>query len=38
MAGSYFFDSWLAKKSPLDYVRDKKMSSKTYINYMTIRL
>lgn len=38
MAGTYFFDSWLATKSPLDYVRDKKMSSKAYINYMTIRL
>lgn len=38
MAGTYFFDSWLATKSPLDYVRDKKISSKAYINYMTIRL
>ena len=38
MSGSYFFDSWLAKKNALDYVKDKKLSSKSYINYMTIRL
>lgn len=38
MSGSYFFDSWLAKKNAIDYVKDKKLSSKSYINYMTIRL
>ena len=38
MSCSYFFDSWLAKKNAIDYVKDKKLSSKSYINYMTIRL
>ena len=38
MAGSYFFDSQLAKKSPMDYVKDKKLSANAYINYMAIRL
>lgn len=38
MSGSYFFDSWLAKKNAIDYVKDKKLSSKAYINYMSIRL
>ena len=38
MAGSYFYDSWLAKKEPLEYVKDKKLSSKNYIHYMVIRL
>ena len=38
MAGSYFYDSWLAKKEPLEYVKDKKLSAKAYINYMAIRL
>lgn len=35
---SYFYDSWLAKKNPLDYVKDKRVSSKAYINYMMIRI
>ena len=38
MAGSYFFDSQLAKKNPMDYVKDKKLSANAYINYMAIRL
>ena len=38
MAGSYFYDSWLAKKEPLEYVKDKELSSKNYIHYMVIRL
>ena len=38
MASSYFMDSWLAKRNPMDYVKDKKLSSKVYINYMMIRL
>ena len=38
MAGSYIFDSQLAKKSPMDYVKDKKLSANAYINYMAIRL
>ena len=38
MAGSYFFDSQLAKKNPTDYVKDKKLSANAYINYMAIRL
>lgn len=36
--GSYFFDSQLALKSPLDYVMDKQLSSKTYVRYMNIRM
>lgn len=38
MASSYFMDSWLAKRNPMDYVKDKKLSSKAYMNYMMIRL
>ena len=38
MAGSYFFDSQLAKKNPMDYVKDQKLSANAYINYMAIRL
>ena len=38
MAGSYLFDSQLAKKNPMDYVKDKKLSANAYINYMAIRL
>lgn len=36
--GSYFFDSQLALKSPLEYVMDKELSAKTYIRYMNIRI
>lgn len=38
MAGSYFFDSRLAKTEPTSYVLDKDRSIKTYMNYMNIRL
>ena len=38
MAGTYFYDSWLAEKNPIDYVKDKKKSAKSYMNYMIIRL
>lgn len=36
--GSYFFDSQLALKSPLEYVMDKDLSSRTYIRYMNTRM
>jgi hypothetical protein len=35
---AYFFDSRLAKNEPSSYVIDKDRSSKTFINYMNIRL
>ena len=38
MAGTYFYDSWLAEKNPIDYVKDKKKSAKNYMSYMIIRL
>lgn len=38
MNGSYFFDSRLARNDPESYVLDKERSTKTYINYMNIRL
>lgn len=38
MAGSYFFDSRLAKTEPTSYVLDKEQSITTYMNYMNIRL
>ena len=38
MSSSYFFDSQLAKSDPLDYVKDKQVSCKSYMNYMKIRL
>lgn len=36
--GSYFFDSQLAKGDSIDYVKDKVVSTRAYINYMNIRL
>ena len=36
--GSYFFDSQLALRAPLEYVTDKQLSSRTYIRYMNIRM
>lgn len=35
---TYFFDSFLAKGSPIDYVKDKEKSAKSYMKYMIIRL
>lgn len=38
MSDSYFFDSRLAKTAPKEYVTDKERSTKTYLQYMNIRL
>lgn len=35
---SYFYDNWLGKTDPLDYVTDKERSIKAYMRYMLIRL
>lgn len=38
MSGAYFFDRQLAKGEPSSYVIDKTSSTRTFINYMNIRL
>lgn len=38
MGDSYFVNSRLAKRDPLDYVIDKDLSCKTFLNYMNLRL
>lgn len=38
MSSSYFFDSQLAVSNPVEYVKDKEKSCKTFMNYMKIRL
>lgn len=35
---SYFYDNWLGKSDPLEYVTDKEKSIKAYMRYMIIRL
>lgn len=35
---SYFYDTWLGKTDPLEYVTDKQKSIKAYMKYMVIRL
>lgn len=35
---SYFYDTWLGKTDPLEYVTDKQKSIQAYMKYMVIRL
>lgn len=35
---SYFYDTWLGKTDPLEYVTDKQKSIRAYMKYMVIRL
>lgn len=35
---SYFYDNWLGKTDPLDYVTDKSKSIQSYMRYMIVRL
>lgn len=38
MENTYFYENFLGKTDPIDYVKDKEKSIKTYMRYMIIRL